>query len=96
MSDKPMYAVFLHPQAVETLGEAIKPYLAPGDHAPHLVCSELDTGGALCEMLLVGRDASGNAVEVELMLPLAMILLVVSVRGDGAQFGFRGHLTPAT
>lgn len=95
MSDKPMYAVFLHPQAVETLGETIRPYLAPGDHAPHLVCSELDTGGALCEMLLVGRDASGNAVEVELMLPLAMVLLVVSVRGDGAQFGFRGHLTPA-
>lgn len=89
MSEKPMYAVFLHPQAIETLGEAIKPYLAPGEHAPHLICSELDTGGALCEMLLVGKDANGNTIEVELMLPLGMILLVVSVRHDGGTFGFR-------
>ena len=91
MSEKPMYAVFLHPQAVETLGETIKPYLAPGEHAPHLICSEIDTGGALCELLLTGRDGGGNAVEVEVMLPLGMILMVVSVRGDGAHFGFRGH-----
>ena len=52
---------------------------------------KLDTGGALCEMLLHGKDANGAAVEVELMLPLGMILLVVSVRHDGAAFGFRAR-----
>ena len=91
MSDKPMYAVFLHPQAVETLGEAIKPYLTETAGGPHLICAELDTGGALCEMLLHGKDANGAAVEVELMLPLGMIMLVVSVRNNGAAFGFRAR-----
>lgn len=86
-----MYAVFLHPGAIETLGETIKPYLTESAQGPHLICAELDTGGALCEMLLVGKDADGGVVEVELMLPLGMILLVVSVRQDGGLFGFRGH-----
>lgn len=94
MNDRPMYAVFLHPQAIETLGESIKPYLSDSPQGPHLVCAELDTGGALCEMLLLGKDAQGNAVEVELMLPLGMILLVVSVRHDGGSFGFRAHAAP--
>ena len=89
MSDKPIYAVFLHPQAVEALGEAVKPYLTDSATGPHLLCSELDTGGALCEMLLVGKDATGKTVEVELMLPMGMIMLVVSVRNDDGTFGFR-------
>lgn len=84
-----MYAVFLHPQGIEALGDAIKPYLTDSAGGPHLICSELDTGGALCEILLVGKDAAGNAVEVELMLPLGMIMMVVSVRHDQGGFGFR-------
>ena len=97
MSDKPIYAVFLHPQGIEALGEAIKPYLSESPNGPHLICSELDTGGALCEMLLVGKDAAGKTVEVELMLPLGMIMLVVSVRHDDGTFGFkaRGMAAPA-
>lgn len=91
MSAHPMYAVFLHPQAIETLGETVKPYLTQSPQGPHLICAELDTGGALCELLLLGKNADGEAIEVELILPVGMILLVVSVRQDGGLFGFRSH-----
>lgn len=88
MIDKPLYAVYLHPDAITALGDAIKPYLSTGPNGAQLICGELDTGGALCKMVLPGKDADGHATEVELMLPLGMITMVVSVRHDSA-FGFR-------
>ena len=54
------YAVFFYPQALEALGEAIKPYLQDGPAGPHVLCNEIDTGGALIEMTLRGRTADGT------------------------------------
>ena len=48
------YAVFFFPQALEALGEAIKPYLTSQPDGPHIFCREIDTGGAFTEMTLVG------------------------------------------
>jgi hypothetical protein len=87
MTDRSMYAVFLHPQAVEALGPAIRPYLLESQAGPHLQCVEVDSGGALFEMTLVGRDNEGRTIEVELMIPTGMVRLVISVRQDG-EFGF--------
>lgn len=85
--DRTAYAVFLHPQAIEALGPAIQPYLSNGPVGPHLACAEIDSGGALFEMTLVGRDTEGRKVEVDLMVPTGMIKLVLSIRRDG-EFGF--------
>ena len=41
------YAVFFFPQALEALGEAIKPYLTSQPDGPHIFCREIDTGGAV-------------------------------------------------
>lgn len=87
MSDRSAYAVFLHPQAIEALGPAIQPYLLDSPAGPHLQCVEVDSGGALFEMTLVGKNAEGRTVEVELMVPIGMIRLVISVRREG-DFGF--------
>jgi hypothetical protein len=87
MSDRSAFAVFLHPQAIETLGVAIKPYLVDSPAGPHLQCVEVDSGGALFEMTLIGKNGEGRTVEVELMVPIAMVQLVISVRRDG-DFGF--------
>jgi hypothetical protein len=87
MNDATVYAVFLHPQGLESLGAAIKPYLVEGPAGPHLLCAEVDSGGALFEMTLHGKDAQGKRVEVELMVPTGMVMLVVSVRRDES-FGF--------
>jgi hypothetical protein len=87
MTDHAAYAVFLHPQAIEALGAAIQPYLLDSPAGAHLQCAEIDSGGALFEMTLIGRNAEGRAVEVELMIPVAMIKLVISVRREG-EFGF--------
>lgn len=103
MNDRSAYAVFLHPEAIESLGVAIKPYLADSPAGPHLQCVEVDSGGALFEMTLIGRNTEGRDVEVELMVPIGMVQLVISVRRDG-DFGFgpreaavvRGSVTPAT
>ncbi|MEZ5463784.1 MAG: hypothetical protein R3F22_00875 [Lysobacteraceae bacterium] len=87
MSEKSMVAVFLHAQALEVLGAAVKPYLSDGPAGPHLLCREVDTSGAFVEASMEGRDKDGKAVELELMVPTGFIRLVVSVRSDG-DFGF--------
>lgn len=81
------YAVFFFPQALQVLGDAIKPYLAPGLGESYLLCREIDTGGALVEMTLEGQSDDGKNVSIELLVPVSMIKMVVSARGDDL-FGF--------
>ena len=87
MNDLNGYAVFFFPQALEALGDAIKPYLQEGKAGPHLLCREIDTGGALVEMTLDGRTPNGQQVDLELMVPTSMVRMIVSARGEEA-FGF--------
>ena len=84
------YAVFFFPPALEALGEAIKPYLSQGANGPHIVCTELDTGGALCEMCVEFKNAEGALVKSEVMVPIGMIRLVLSIGGIEDRFGFHG------
>lgn len=81
------YAVFFFPQALEALGDAIKPYLIDGQGGLHVLCREIDTAGALIEMTLDGQSADGKPMQIELMVPQSMVRMVVSARGDGL-FGF--------
>ena len=90
MTDQTLYAVFIHPAAIEALGEPIKPYLSTGVHGPHVVCREIDSGGAFFEMTIEGRDNAGRLVEVEVMIPSAMVQMVVSTHSDGL-FGFHDN-----
>jgi hypothetical protein len=89
MSDDVQYAVYLHDNALEALGEAMKPYLTPGPHGAHIVCTELDTGGALCEMRVTTRNGDGVEQHTEVMIPVAMVKLVLSVGGVADGFGFQ-------
>lgn len=89
MSDR-TYAVFLHPQALEALGPVITPYMSESPAGAYLACAEVDSGGALFEMTLIGRDSAGRPVEVDLMVPAGMIKLVISIRRDD-DFGFGPH-----
>lgn len=81
------YAVYFFPQALEALGEAIKPYLQEGPSGTVVRCKAIDTGGSLIEMTLEGRDPEGQRVETELMVPTAMVRMIVSAHGD-EMFGF--------
>lgn len=97
MSDRTVYAVFLHPGAIDALGPAIKPYLIESSAGPHLQAVEVDSAGSLFEAVLVGKDNEGRTLEVELMIPIAMIKLVISVRKE-EEFGFgsrAGRSAPA-
>ena len=87
MSDVTLYAVFFHTAALEALGDPVKPYLSDGPYGPHVVCREIDSGGAFFEMTLEGRDSTGEQIEVELMIPTAMVRMVISTHSDEA-FGF--------
>lgn len=89
------YAVFFFPQALEALGDAIKPYLQDGPTGPHVACDEVDTAGGFIEMTLRGKTPEGKDVALELMLPSSMVLMIVSSQQDGS-FGFRPHQTVAT
>jgi hypothetical protein len=87
MNESNGYAVFFFPQALEALGEAIKPYLQDGPMGLHVICNEIDTGGALLEMTIQGVTTEGKAVMLELMVPGSMVRMVVSSQSD-ATFGF--------
>ena len=93
MNDIEGYAVFFFPQALEALGEAIKPYLLDGPAGAHVLCKEIDTGGALVEMTLGGSAADGKRA-LELMVPTAMVRMIVSAHSDEA-FGFGPRVAPA-
>ncbi|MGY0561367.1 MULTISPECIES: hypothetical protein [unclassified Luteimonas] len=81
------YAVFFFPQALETLGEAIKPYLREGPLGVHVACDEIDTGGAWIEMTLHGHTPEGRDVRLEMMVPGSMVKMIVSTDSDSS-FGF--------
>lgn len=88
MSELHSYAVFFHPQALEVLGDPIKPFLSEGPNGAFLLCREIDTGGTFCEMQLGGTDAEGKPRDVELMVPTGMIRLVISTTAAEFEFGF--------
>jgi len=81
------YAVFFFPQALEALGEAIKPYLVEGPAGAHVLCKEIDTAGALIEMTMDAHAADGKVSQIELMVPGSMVRMIVSAHSDGS-FGF--------
>lgn len=87
MTEAIFYAVFFHPAALEALGDPIKPYLSESPYGPHVVCREIDSGGAFFEMTLEGRNAQDQTIEVELMVPTAMVRMVISTHSDEG-FGF--------
>jgi len=87
MNEANGFAVFFFPQALEALGEAIKPYLQDGPAGDHVVCNEIDTSGALVERTMRGTTKDGQPVALELMVPTSMVRMIVSSQSDGA-FGF--------
>lgn len=94
MNETQGYAVFFFPQALEALGEAIRPYLLEGPAGPHVLCKEIDTGGAFTEMTLEGRNAEGREMTLELMVPGNMLRMIVSAHGEGS-FGFGPRIARA-
>lgn len=94
MNDSNGYAVFFFPQALEVLGEAVKPYLQDSPAGAHVLCNEIDTGGSLVEMTLRGRDTGNRELALELMVPVNMVRMVVSTRSDES-FGFGPQVVAA-
>ncbi|HVR80964.1 MAG TPA: hypothetical protein VHF02_02580 [Luteimonas sp.] len=91
MNESNGYAVFFFPQALEALGDAIKPYLQDGPVGLHVICNEIDTAGALLEMTIQGTANDGKQVMLELMVPGSMVRMIVSSQSD-ALFGFGPRL----
>ena len=87
------YAVFFFPQALEALGEAIKPYLQQSPAGLHVACDEVDTAGAFIEMTLRGKTQDGRDLALELMVPGSMVSMIVSTQSDGT-FGFGPRVPP--
>jgi len=94
MNDPQGYFVFFHAQALEALGAPIQPYLLGEGENKHILCREVDTGGALIEMTLSGQTQDGRTVQIQLMVPGAMVRMIVSAHGD-EQFGFQPRFVAA-
>jgi hypothetical protein len=92
MNEANGYAVFFFPQALEALGEAIKPYLQEGAVGAHVLCNAIDTAGSLIEMTMRGNTTDGKLVVLELMVPVSMVRMIVSTQSDEL-FGFGPRLT---
>lgn len=87
MNEVKGYAVFLRPEAIEALGEAIRPYLRDSARGAHIQCEEIDTAGAFVEMLIKRANREGQWTAIELMIPAGAIRMIVSCQSDGT-FGF--------
>lgn len=87
MTEPARYAVFLFPSALESFGDAVKPYLTDGPFGAHVRCTRIDAGGALFQMYVSAPDVSGKAIEYEIMIPTGMVRLVLSTTDEG-DFGF--------
>ena len=94
MNESEGYVVYFFPQALEALGDAIKPYLREGPGGEHVLCSEIDTAGSLIEMTLDASTPDGRSVAIEVMVPQSMVKLIVSARSE-AGFGFSPRVAPA-
>ena len=94
MNESEGYVVYFFPQALEALGDAIKPYLREGPGGEHVLCHEIDTAGALLEMTIEAQTNDGRSVSLELMVPQSMVKMVVSARSE-AGFGFSPRVAPA-
>ena len=94
MNESEGYVVYFFPQALEALGDAIKPYLREGPGGEHVLCHEVDTAGSLIEMTIEANTPDGHTVALELMIPQAMVKMIVSARSDAA-FGFSPRVAPA-
>lgn len=81
------YAVFFFPAALEALGPTITPHLVTDNGEPHILCREVDTGGAFIEITVDAESADGTPQTVELMFPANMVRIIKSVHSDGG-FGF--------
>jgi hypothetical protein len=81
------YAVYLFPAALETLGEAVAPYVVDGPHGKYLLCAEIDAGGMLFEATIHSHDEAGKLFDVELMFPASMVKLVISTQPE-SELGF--------
>ena len=88
MAEQRTYAVYFHEQAIDVLGEAIKPYLTESAEGKHVLCHEIDTSGPFCEMTVIKTNEKGHRVECEVMIPSAMVRLVIAVTGAETDFGF--------
>lgn len=82
------YAVYLFDSAYEALGEALAPFVIEGPGGKQICSRTVDTGGAFIEMIVDGVTDSGEAVEVEVIVPIGMVRMIVSTRGRSS-FGFR-------
>ncbi|WP_159017662.1 hypothetical protein [Cognatiluteimonas profundi] len=91
MNEANGYAVFFFPQALEALGEAIKPYLQEGAIGAHVLCNAIDTSGSLIEMTMRGNTGDSKLVVLELMVPVSMVRMIVSTQSDEL-FGFGPRL----
>jgi hypothetical protein len=88
MSEARTYAVYFHASAIEALGEPFKPFLSDGADGPHVLCKDIDTAGAFCEMTVITQSDKGRPVEHEVMVPSSMVRLVISISAAEHDFGF--------
>ncbi len=88
MGEKQIYAVYLQKTALDTLGDVIKPYLNEGPAGAHLLCVEVDTAGTFCEMTLQARGGHETSIETEIMIPVSMVRIIITLHAEGGGFGF--------
>lgn len=87
MKGRDGYAVFFFPQALEALGEPIRPHLHGQDDCTHLKCRTIDTAGSLIELTLDTDAPGGELVDLKVMVPASMVRMIMSARSD-EEFGF--------
>jgi hypothetical protein len=83
MASKQTYSVLLFAEAIEVLGDAIKPFLRTGQFGDFIPCQAVETHGPLCTLVVDTRSEGATDLTVELQLPYPMIKLIVGTEAEG-------------
>jgi hypothetical protein len=79
MASEQRYAVMLYDAALRDLGDAVKPYLQPGEFGPYLLCKRIEPGLPFTLLVLDVATPDRGTLQMEVQVPSAIVRLVINV-----------------
>mgnify|MGYP003514689956 FL=1 len=79
MADQPAYAVMFHEGALKALGEAVRPYLKPGELGPYLLAKRIEPAMPFTLLVVEIPTSEHGTLEFEVQVPSTFIKLILNI-----------------
>jgi hypothetical protein len=79
MADTPAYAVMFHEGALKELGDAVRPYLKPGELGPYLLAKRIEPAMPFTLLVVEIATSEHGMLEFEVQVPSSFIKLILNI-----------------